>query len=188
MHDVHPSACAYTAIANISRDIYTFMSRAGWLSLKMLAAFLCQECGWTSLKRAQNKCSVSPTPSTHNQTNVAYVLSCAAVLTYAAVHTEKHKNIRNKNLTLVWFDSGAMFLHIYIFKLRRSLDQGTQDKNRRTCCMTVITHSSIAILLIWLMKPNVFELRAPISKVAMLGCYRDVVNLCACGCFLFHFA
>ena len=27
------------------------------------------------------------------------------------------------------------------------------------------------------MKPNVFELRAPISKVAMLGCYRDVVNL-----------
>jgi hypothetical protein len=27
----------------------------------------------------------------------------------------------------------------------------------------------------------------PISKVAMLGCYRDVVNLCACGC-LFHFA
>jgi hypothetical protein len=43
--------------------------------------------------------------------------------------------------------------------------------------MTVITHSSIAILLIWLMKPNVFELRAPISKVAMLGCYHDVVNL-----------
>ena len=35
---------------------------------------------------------------------------------------------------------------------------------------------------------KVFELRAPISKVAMLGCYRDVVNLCACGCFLFHFA
>jgi len=45
-----------------------------------------------------------------------------------------------------------------------------------------------AILLIWLMKPNVFELRAPISKVAMLGCYRDVVNLCACGGFSFHFA
>ena len=41
----------------------------------------------------------------------------------------------------------------------------------------MITHSSIAILLIWLMKPNVFELRAPISKVAMLGCYHDVVNL-----------
>ena len=40
-----------------------------------------------------------------------------------------------------------------------------------------IIHSSIAILLIWLMKPNVFELRAPISKVAMLACYRDVVNL-----------
>ena len=115
MHDVHPSACAYTAIANISRDIYTFMSRAGWLSLKMLAAFLCQGCGWTLLKRAQNKCSVSPAPSTHNQTNVAYVLSRAAVLNYAAVHTDKHKNIRNKNLTLVWFDSGAMFLHIYIF-------------------------------------------------------------------------
>ena len=57
---------------------------------------------------------------------------------------------------------------------------------RRPCCLTVITHSSIAILLIWLMKPNVFELRAPIiSKVAMLGCYRDVVNLCACGCFYF---
>ena len=37
------------------------------------------------------------------------------------------------------------------------------------------------------MEPNVFELRAPISTVAMLGCYRDVVNLCACGC-LFHFA
>ena len=54
--------------------------------------------------------------------------------------------------------------------------------------MTVITHSSIAILLICLMKPNVLELHAPISKVAMLGCYRDVVNLCACGCFLFHFA
>ena len=54
---------------------------------------------------------------------------------------------------------------------------------RRPCCLTVITHSSIAILLIWLMKPNVFELCAPISKVAMLGCYRDVVNLCACGCF-----
>ena len=35
------------------------------------------------------------------------------------------------------------------------------------------------------MKPNVFELRAPISKVAMLGCYRDVANLCACGCFYF---
>ena len=35
------------------------------------------------------------------------------------------------------------------------------------------------------MKPNVFELHAPISKVAMLGCYRDVVNLCACGCFYF---
>ena len=51
--------------------------------------------------------------------------------------------------------------------------------------MTVITHSSIAILLICLMKPNVLESHAPISKVAMLGCYRDVVNLCACGCFYF---
>ncbi len=69
-----------------------------------------------------------------------------------------------------------MFIFIYL-KLRRSLDQGTQDKNRRTCCMTVITHSSIAILLIWLMKPNVFELRDPNSKVAMRGSYRDVVNL-----------
>jgi hypothetical protein len=38
----------------------------------------------------------------------------------------------------------------------------------------VITHSSIAILLIWLMKPNVFELHAPISNVAMLGRYHDV--------------
>jgi len=57
---------------------------------------------------------------------------------------------------------------------------------RRPCCLTLITHSSIAILLIWLMKPNVFELRAPIRKVAMLGCYRDVVNLCACV-FLPHF-
>jgi len=47
--------------------------------------------------------------------------------------------------------------------------------------------SSIAILMIWLLKPNVFELHAPISEVAMLGCYRDVVNLCACGWFLFHF-
>ena len=36
-----------------------------------------------------------------HQTNVAYVLSCAVVVTYATVHTEKHKNIRNKNLTLV---------------------------------------------------------------------------------------
>jgi hypothetical protein len=45
MHDLNPPACAYTAIANISRDIYTFKSRAGWLSLKMLAAELCQGCG-----------------------------------------------------------------------------------------------------------------------------------------------
>ena len=40
----------------------------------------------------------------------------------------------------------------------------------------------------YLMKPNVFESRTPISKVAMLGCYHDVVNLCACNGFLFHFA
>ena len=38
------------------------------------------------------------------------------------------------------------------------------------CYATMITHSSIAILLIWFMKPNVFELHAPISKVAMPGC------------------
>ena len=40
----------------------------------------------------------------------------------------------------------------------------------------------------YLMKPNVFESCTPISKVAMLGCYHDVVNLCACNGFLFHFA
>ena len=34
----------------------------------------------------------------------------------------------------------------------------------------------------YIMKPNVFELHVPISKLAMLGCYQDVVNICACGC------
>jgi len=56
----------------------------------------------------------------------------------------------------------------------------------RPCWLTVITHSSIAMLLIWLMKPNVFELCVPIGKVAMLGGYHDVVKLCARGVFLFH--
>jgi hypothetical protein len=60
----------------------------------------------------------------------------------------------------------------------------TNETNEQTNETKVITHSSIAILLIWLMKPNVFELRAPISKVAMPGCYSDLVNLCACGCFI----
>ena len=54
------------------------------------------------------------------------------------------------------------------------------------CCLMVITHSSIPMLLIWLMKPNVFELCVPIGKVAMLGGYHDVVKLCARGVFLFH--
>ena len=33
------------------------------------------------------------------------------------------------------------------------------------------------------MKPNVFELRAPISKVAMLGCYHDNVMVATQHCY-----
>jgi hypothetical protein len=58
---------------------------------------------------------------------------------------------------------------------------------RRPCWLTVITHSSIAILLIWLVKTNAFEFGTSINKVAMLGCCCDLVNLCACGCVLFRF-
>ena len=39
------------------------------------------------------KCSVSTTPSTHNQTNVSYVLSCTTVA-YVSSVTQEHQKIR----------------------------------------------------------------------------------------------
>ena len=50
-----------------------------------------------------------------------------------------------------------------------SLEEDSDGKRDKT----VITHSRVAILLIGLVKPIVFELYAPISRVAMLGCLRS---------------
>ena len=66
-----------------------------------------------------------------------------------------------------------MFLHTdYMHELTRSLDQGIETKVtvHVVARQRVMTHSCVAILLMRLMKPNVFELHAPISKVATLGC------------------
>jgi len=41
--------------------------------------------------------------------------------------------------------------------------------------LCVITHSSIAILLMWLMKPNVFELHAPIS-ISHISTYSSLIT------------
>ena len=95
------------------------------------------------------------------------------VLTDGCGAHREHKNTRHENLTFVWFDSGAMFLHTdYMHELTRSLDQGIETKVtvHVVARQRVMTHSCVAILLMRLMKPNVFELHAPISKVATLGC------------------
>ena len=111
-----------------------------------------------------------PYPSTHNQTSVAHVLSCAVVLT----DDVEHKNIRTSDvIILLWCDLVQVlcFCILILCKLMRSLDRRIRNKNHRTCCCkTVIICSCVAILLIRFMKPNVFELHAPISKVATLGC------------------
>jgi hypothetical protein len=46
--------------------------------------------------------------------------------------------------------------------------------------LCVITHSSIAILLIWLMKPNVFELHAPIS-ISHISTYSSQITYSTCN-------
>ena len=132
---------------------------------------------------------MSPTPA---PTIKQVLLMSCHVQWYLLMMWNTKKNIRTSDVRiLLWCDLVRVlcFYLLILCKLMRSLDRRMRNKNHRTCCCkTVIICSCVAILLIRFMKPNVFELHAPISKVAMLGCYHDVVNLCVCNCFLCHFA
>ena len=118
-----------------------------------------------------NKCSMSPTPA---PTIKQVLLMSCHVQWYLLMMWNTKKNIRTSDVRiLLWCDLVRVlcFYILILCKLMRSLDRRMRNKNHRTCCCkTVIICSCVAILLIRFMKPNVFELHAPISKVATLGC------------------